>query len=197
MMPNRRRTGVAIGAVVLAACMAVALVGVLRQPAVAQVPAAVASVDQGVAHAALGAVDTQFAVAVTQLQRNASPPGAPAPTKSTHYVTLAVSFTNQSTQQQRANPADFHLVDALGIAHAPTFLSAPSGQCLRWQMADLYPNGAGSAPPRDKEATQAGRSFGPQQLCFTAGGAADAPLTLVWDPDVSFLFDSPTRIPLQ
>lgn len=196
-MPKIRSFRVAIGVLVLAVCMAIALVGVLRQPAGAPVPAAVASVDQGVAHAALGAVNAQFAVAVTQLQRDASPPGAPALTSGLHYVTLAVSFTNQSAKQQRANPSDFQLVDGLGIARAPTFLPAPSAQCRRWPMADLYPNGAGSAPPRDKEATQAGRSFGPQQLCFTAGGAADAPLALVWDPDVSFLFGSPTRIPLQ
>jgi hypothetical protein len=196
-MPKIRSFRVAIGVAVLAVCMAIALVGVLRQRAGAPAPAAVASVDHGVAHAALGAVNRQFAVAVTQLQRNASPPGAPAPTSDMHYVTVAVSFTNQSAQQQRADPGDFQLVDALGVARAPTFLPAPSAQCRRWQMADLYPNGAGSAPPRDQEATQAGRSFGPQQLCFTAGGATDAPLTLVWDPDVSFLFDSPTRIPLQ
>lgn len=196
-MPKVRRPGPVIGAGVLVACLAVALVGVLRQPAASPVLAAITSVDQGVAQAALGAVNTQFAVTVTQLQRNASLPGVPAPAGGLHYVTLAVRFTNQSSQQQQANPVDFQLVDVLGVGRSPTFLPAPNARCRRWQMADLYPNGAGSAPPRDTEATQAGRSFGPQQLCVTAGGATDAPLSLVWDPDVSFLLDSPTRIPLQ
>jgi len=64
-------------------------------------------------------------------------------------------------------------------------------------MADLNPNGPGSGSPRDASATQVGRTFGPQPLCFVAGGSPDGQLTLIWDPDVSFLFDTPTRIALQ
>ena len=191
-----RRPLLGIGIVALAICMVVALVLVVRGPAAVVTPTAVAAVDQGTAHAAMGAVNTQFAVTVAHLQRAATIPGAPPPASGLHYVTLAVTFTNQSTAQQRANPLDFHLIDASGATRPPTFL-APNTSCPRWPMADLYPNGLGSASPRDASATQAGRTFGPQPLCFVAGGSADGSLTLIWDPDVSFLFDTPTRIALQ
>ena len=145
----------------------------------------------------MGAVNTHFAVTVTHLQRTATIPGAPAPASGLHYVTLAVSFENQSGAQQRANPRDFQLVDAMGVTRSPAFLAASHAQCPRWPIADLYPNGPGSATPRDAQATQAGRTFGPQPLCFTASGSADGSLTLIWDPDVSQFFDSPTHIALQ
>lgn len=196
-MVTMRRPILVTGIVVLAVCMVVALVAVVREPGAVVPSAAVVSVDQGVAHAAMGAVNTQFAVRVTHLQRAATIPGAPALAGGQHYVTIAVNFENQSASQQRANPADFQLVDPLGGTHPPTFLATPNAQCPHWAIGDLYPNGPGSAQPRDASATQAGRSFGPQPLCFAAGGAVDAPLTLMWDPDVSFLFDSPTRIALR
>ncbi|HEV7216498.1 MAG TPA: hypothetical protein VGP33_15390 [Chloroflexota bacterium] len=186
-----------IGIVALVVCMAVAAVAVVRGPSAVAPPTAVASVDKGVAHAAMGAVNTQFAVSVTRLQRTATIPGAPALAAGLHYVTLAVTFANQSSAQQRANPDDFQLVDALGVTRSPTFLGAPNAQCPRWPIADLYPNGPGSATPRDAAATQAGRTFGPEPLCFAAGGDPGAALTLIWDPDVSQFFDSPTHIALQ
>jgi hypothetical protein len=191
-----RRPLLAVGIVALAACMAVALVAVVRGAGPVASPPEVAAVDHGVAHAAMGAVNTRFAVTVTHLERSATIPGAPAPASGLHYVTLAVTFENQSDVQQRANPQDFQMLDALGATRSPTFLAAPNTQCPRWPIADLYPKGPGSAPPRDAQATQAGRTFGPQPLCFAAGGAPGAALTLIWDPDVSFLFDSPTRIAL-
>ena len=196
-MVMMRHPLLAIGIVALVACMAVALVAVVRGPGPVATPTEVAAVDHGVAHAAMGAVNTHFAVTVTHLQRSATIPGAPAPASGLHYVTLAVSFENQSDAQQRANPRDFQLVDAIGVTRSPSFLAASSGQCSLWPIADLYPKGPGSATPRDAEATQAGRTFGPQPLCFAAGGAPGAALTLIWDPDVSALFDSPTHIALQ
>ena len=195
-MVQQRRPLVAIGVLALAVCMAVALVAVVRGPGPVATPTEVAAVDHGVAHAAMGAVNTHFAVTVTHLQRAATIPGAPNPASGLHYVALAVTFSNQSNVQQRAFPLDFHLVDVLGVTRPPTFL-APNSPCPRWQMADLYPNGPGSATPRDAAATQAGRTFGPEPLCFAAGGAPGAALTLIWDPDVSQFFDSPTHIALQ
>lgn len=196
-MAMARRPLLAIGIVALAAIMAVALVAVVRGPGPITTPTVVAAVDHGVAHAAMGAVNTQFSVTVTRLQRGTTISGAPAPASGLHYVTVAVSFKNQSDAQERANPQDFQLVDATGVTRSPTFLAAPNAQCPRWTIADLYPNGPGSAAPRDAQATQAGRTFGPQPLCFAAGGPPDGSLTLIWDPDVSFLLDSPTRIALQ
>jgi hypothetical protein len=196
-MVQQRRPIVAIGIVALAAIMAVALVAVVRGPGSVATPTVVAAVDQGVAHAAMGAVNTHFAVTVTRLQRNVTIPGAAASANGLHYVTLAVSFQNQSDVQQRANPQDFQLVDGLGVTRPPTFLAAPNAPCPRWPIADLYPNGPGSATPRDAQATQAGRTFGPEPLCFAAGGDPGAALTLIWDPDVSQFFDSPTHIALQ
>ena len=198
-MSKGHRFGWVAGLTILVALMVVALVGVLHGTASSPAtPAQTGTIDQGAAQVAMGVADPRFAVRVTQLQRGATIGGAPAPGANAHYVTLRVSFLNQSDSQQRADPLDFRLVDALGAAHDPTFLPPPSTSCRQWQRADLYPNGPGSAKPRDADATQAGRSFGPEELCFAAGGDPNGALTLVWDPDVSFqLFDSPTRIPLQ
>ncbi|GEM_PF-6572163 len=197
-MVKHRRCGLLVGVGVLMVLMAAALIGVLRGPGAGRASSAPLPVNHGAAQSTFGAVNAHFAVSVTQVRRSATIPSAPAPPTGLHYVSVQVSFQNDSQAQQRADPLDFQLIDALGNTHTPAFMSAPSPQCHRWTMADLYPNGPRSATPRDAAATQAGRSFGPQELCFTAGGDPSSPLTLIWDPDVSApFFNSPTRIALQ
>lgn len=195
-MPGRR-IGTPV-AVLLGVILVAALIGVLRAtpPALPSAAATPVPPDQGTAHSTFVG-NAGFAVAVTQVERDAHIPAAPDPGAGLHYLAVRVQFRNSSAQQQRADPRDFQLVDATGASRPPTFLAASSG-CARWRMADLYPNGPGSARPRDPEAVQAGRTFGPVPLCFAAAGDPNGSLTLVWDPDVALpLFDTPTRITLQ
>jgi hypothetical protein len=194
----RRQVGALLGAVVVAAATLAAFVIIWRTGAESAAPGAATMVptDQGTAHSTFVG-NAGFAVAVSALERDAHMAGAPDPGAGLHYVALRVQFRNTSAQQQRADPADFQLRDALGVSRAPTFPSA-GASCTRWRMTDLNPGGPGTRSPRDSEAEQTGPLFGPVALCFAAGGDSNGPLTLVWDPDVSLpLFDTPTRIPLQ
>lgn len=196
-MPRRQIGGFA-GIAALALVLAAALIGVLRgtPSSLATAEATPAPPDQGAAHS-IFAGNAGFAIAVKQVERSAAITSAPATGTGLQFVAVRVAFRNSSELQQRADPADSHLVDASGVSRQPTFLSG-SSSCTRWQMTDLYPNGPGSAAPRDPKAEQAGRTFGPVPLCFAAAGDPNRPLTLVWDPDVGLpLFDTPTRVALR
>jgi len=107
-------------------------------------------------------------------------------------VTLAVSFHNTSTVQQRADRQDFTFRDASGATARPVF----DATCPRWTRADLHPAGGASRSPRDSDAQQVGTEFGPVPLCFEVAHAATDGPTLVWDPDIGFL-STPVAIPLR
>jgi len=106
-------------------------------------------------------------------------------------VTLAVSFRNTSSSQQRADPQDFAFRDGSGGVVRPLF----DATCPRWRRADLHPAAGASQSPRDADAQQVGPNFGPVPLCFSVAHPAARP-TLVWDPDVGFL-GTPVTIPLR
>jgi hypothetical protein len=106
-------------------------------------------------------------------------------------VTMAVSFRNTSSGQQRADPQDFSFRDGSG-ATRPTF----GVTCPRWTRADLHPAGGAGQSPRDSDAQQVGTEFGPVPLCFSVAHAVTAKATLVWDPDIGF-FGTPVEIPLR
>jgi len=106
-------------------------------------------------------------------------------------VTLAVSFRNTSSSQQRADPQDFAFRDGSGGVVRPLF----DATCPRWRRADLHPAAGASQSPRDADAQQVGPDFGPVPLCFSVAHPAARP-TLVWDPDVGFL-GTPVTIPLR
>ena len=107
-------------------------------------------------------------------------------------VTLAVSFRNTSSVQQRADPQDFSFRDASGATARPVF----DATCPRWTRADLHPAGGANQSPRDSDAQQVGTSFGPVPLCFSVAHAPTDGATLVWDPDIGFL-STPVAIPLR
>lgn len=106
-------------------------------------------------------------------------------------VTVAVSFRNTSSSQQRADPHDFAFRDGSGGAVQPLF----DATCPRWRRADLHPAGGASQSPRDADAQQVGPDFGPVPLCFPVAHPIARPI-LVWDPDVGFL-GTPVTIPLR
>ena len=107
-------------------------------------------------------------------------------------VTLAVSFHNTSTIQQRADPQDFTFRDASGATARPMF----DATCPRWNRADLHPAGGAGQSARDSDAQQVGASFGPVPLCFSVAHAPTAGPTLVWSPDTGLL-GAPVAIPLR
>ena len=107
-------------------------------------------------------------------------------------VTLAVSFRNTSSTQQRADPQDFTFRDASGATARPVF----DATCPRWTRADLHPSGGAGGSPRDSDAQQVGTEFGPVPLCFAVAHAATNGPTLVWDPDTGLL-GTPVAIPLR
>jgi len=80
------------------------------------------------------------------------------------YVTLNVSFTNETGQERHANPFEFVLQDGAGVKHRITALSA----CPDWQPVNLTP----------------GATFGPRCLAFEATAGRPAGLTLVWTPSI-------------
>ena len=104
-------------------------------------------------------------------------------------LVLHVRFQNTTSEQQRANPADFQLEDSAGW-HAKAVFEAP---CSDWGRVDLYPPGAGSQPLRDPNGTRAGATW-EGVLCFSEPPSADRRLTLVWEPDVAF---GPLSIPVR
>jgi hypothetical protein len=106
-------------------------------------------------------------------------------------VTLAVSFRNTSSMQQRADPQDFTFRDASGATARPVF----DATCPRWTRADLHPSG-GTQSPRDSDAQQVGTAFGPVPLCFQVARAPTDGPTLVWAPDIGLLA-RPVAIPLR
>jgi hypothetical protein len=107
-------------------------------------------------------------------------------------VTLAVSFRNTSSTQQRADPLDFTFRDASGTTARAVF----GATCPRWNRADLHPSGATGQSPRDSDAQQVGAAFGPVPLCFLVPHAVTDGPTLVWDPDIG-LIGTPVAIPLR
>jgi hypothetical protein len=107
-------------------------------------------------------------------------------------VTLAVSFRNTSSAQQRADPQDFTFRDASGASARPEF----DATCPHWTRADLHPAGEAGRSPRDSDAQQVGTAFGPVPLCFSVAHAPTSGPTLVWDPDIGLL-GTPVAIPLR
>ena len=106
-------------------------------------------------------------------------------------IRLQLTFTNTSSQQQRANPEDFTLTNDSATTFRPQF----NADCPNWGRVDLYPQGAGDEPQRDPEGTRAGPVWGPSPLCF---GYLGGNLTLIWEPDVAFgPLSEPIRIPLR
>ncbi|MGH2518549.1 MAG: hypothetical protein ACRDF8_01985 [Chloroflexota bacterium] len=183
--------GAAVGMVLLGGGLV--LTGLARTSAPAA--GAAGTPDQGSARFAAGG-GPGFSLAVQDVQRQASPLGTPAPAAGLHYVTLAVRFGNTSSRQQRADRRDFALRDSLGQQRPP--VTSPAGACPAWVMTDLVPAGQQHQPLRDAQADRAGASFGPVPLCFQAGGSPAAPLTLVWDPDISMPFlSTAAQIPLR
>lgn len=118
-----------------------------------------------------------FTVDVTQVDRESA------------RLVLHLTFRNTSSEQQRANPADFRLEDATGWHAAPVF-EAP---CADWGRVDLYPPGATSQPLRDPNGTRAGATW-LGTLCFPEPPGESAALTLVWEPDVAF---GPLSVPVR
>ena len=80
------------------------------------------------------------------------------------YVTMNVSFTNKTSQEQHANPVTFVLLDGAGVKHEIGFMSA----CEPWEPVNLTP----------------GASLGPKCLVFQATAAKPTGLTLVWTPSL-------------
>jgi Domain of unknown function (DUF4352) len=182
----------------VAACFCVLVVGALAVLHYQASGQGAGGSDQGGSHSAARGTNSQFSVRIDGVQRQANPAGLPAPPSDRHYVTVAVSFENHSSGQQRADPRDFSLQDARGETQRPTFAADPGSPCARWGRADLHPAGDRGSTPRDAGAEQVGTTFGPKTLCFVAGGAPSGSLTLVWEPDVSIAFLSrPTRITLN
>ena len=133
-----------------------------------------------------------FLVAVTDVQRDSADPNLAVPASS-RLVKIRLTFQNTTGGQQRADPADFMLRDGQGSDHDPAF--ATSGDCRRWQRADLYPPNADGGALRDSDARKSGPAFGPVTLCFTTA-TTDGSLTLVWTPDVG-LGGGTVAIPLR
>lgn len=107
-------------------------------------------------------------------------------------VRVTMTFTNRSTQQQRADPQDFTLHG--GGSDAKPFFH-DSADCPNWGRVDLYPRNGGDEPLRDPEGTRAGAVWGPSTLCFQDPTGS---LTLIWEPDVAFgPLSEPIRIPLR
>jgi hypothetical protein len=107
-------------------------------------------------------------------------------------VTVAVSFRNTSSSQQRADPQDFTFRDSSGATARPLF----DATCPPWTQADLHPGGGAGQSPRDRNAQQVGPDFGPVPLCFAVARPPTAGPTLVWSPDVGLL-GTPVLIPLR
>jgi len=139
----------------------------------------------GEAQGLLGQVG--FRIKVSHVTRDLPQAGLPAAGAGRHYVSLDVTFYNDSQSQQRADLGDFQLRDSQGGLHSHVGLGARSGQCAAWRVADLHAKGKESEPPRDQAADQVGPVFGPVGICFEAGGDPTGPLVLLWDPDVGFL----------
>ncbi len=78
------------------------------------------------------------------------------------YVTITVTFTNKTSQEQHANPTEFVLQDGAGIKHTITIVDA----CPAWQPVNLT----------------SGATLGPKCLAFEATAGKPAGLTLVWTP---------------
>ena len=133
-----------------------------------------------------------FLVGVTDVQRDSVDPNLAVPASS-RLVKIRLTFQNTTGSQQRADPADFKLRDGKGSDHDPAF--AASGDCRRWQRADLYPPNADGAALRDSDARKSGPTFGPVALCFTMA-TTDGALTLVWSPDVG-LVGGTVAIPIR
>ena len=123
-------------------------------------------------------------------------------TRNEHGVSVQLTFTNKTEQQQRADPQDFKLdgkgqqtSEGMIPAELSPYFTSPGGGCPNWGRVDLYPPGGSGAPMRDPEGTRAGAVWGPSTLCFQDPGGA---LTLVWEPDVAFgPLSEPIRIPLR
>lgn len=159
-------------------------------------PAGVSTPNEGVAHYAIGTASAGFKVIVDSVQRQIALPAALPSTAGVEGVMVHLRFENDSQAQQRADPHDFHLREDLGQQHPPIFAAQTS--CQEWPMTDLVPPAKESHTQRDAGAQRAGSRFGPVTLCFQAGSAPQAALTLIWDPDVSMpILDSPTEIALK
>jgi hypothetical protein len=78
------------------------------------------------------------------------------------YVTMNVTFTNQLTTEQHANPTEFVLQDGAGIKHTIGFMTA----CPIWQPVNVT----------------AGATFGPKCMVFEATAGKPTGLVLVWTP---------------
>jgi hypothetical protein len=133
-----------------------------------------------------------FAVRVASVQRDSTDPNLSAPASS-RLVKVQLTFQNTSGSQQRADPADFKLRAGAGADHDPAF--AASGDCRRWQRADLYPPEGDGRPLRDSDAHRSGPTFGPVTLCFTTP-PSDGAMMLIWSPDVG-LIGGTVAIPLR
>jgi hypothetical protein len=107
-------------------------------------------------------------------------------------VTMALSFHNTSSSQQRADPGDFTFRDSSEAAVRPVFDTV----CPHWTRADLHPRGQAGQAPRDADAQQVGPEFGTVPLCFPLARAASRRPTLVWEPDVGVL-STPIAIALR
>jgi len=137
-----------------------------------------------------------FRIGVSQVDRDFKPVAAPAPAQSQHYISLRVTFYNESESQQRADPDSFRLRDPQGAVRRPSVFADPAGPCGLWRMADLHPRGKASESARDASAQQIGPLFGPVRLCFEVAGDPAGRLVLLWDPDTGLLASGPVQLVL-
>lgn len=80
------------------------------------------------------------------------------------YVTMNVTFTNRTQNEQHANPTEFVLLDAAGIKHTITVMDA----CPTWDPVNLT----------------TGATLGPKCLAFEATAGKPTGLVLVWTPSL-------------
>jgi len=96
-------------------------------------------------------------VYVSDLNKNAQ--SSIPPEAGNVFVTMSVSFKNDTSQEQHANPTEFVLKDSTGVKHALTYTPA----CPTWEPVNLTK----------------GASFGPRCVAFQAKAGDDA-LVLTW-----------------
>lgn len=121
------------------------------------------------------AIESGYTLQVSGVNRNLPPSEFNNPETGNHFVAMQVTLTNGGDSSQSANPFDFKLRDASGVAHDIAFSLDP--QCTTWAAVDIAKGG----------------KLGPKPLCFEASGPPAAKLTLVWSPG---FFNSPLELDL-
>jgi hypothetical protein len=85
-----------------------------------------------------------------------------APAAGSVYVTMSITFTNQTSGPRRAIPGSFVLLDGAGVRHPVISI----GTCQLWEPLDVA----------------AGATLGPRCLAFEATAGRPTGLDLTWTP---------------